>query len=190
VFHCAILLASIMEFPYDLGELFPQSACLQGSHANEAVKVRVTQYIRYIGPHVRLLQVGPDMLPSGASRGMFTKDRLFVVQQRVSEVLDRMGEGSAAAQGLKAPITSGLKVSDKSVSFSHVENRLFFQCRTHEEHSVYLLLDREANDGLGAVVGMLKVGRKNLFLLDSSGQQRETYAMCVLDFYVHERRQR
>ena len=31
---------------------------------------------------------------------------------------------------------------------------------------------------------------QNLFLLDNKGSQRETYPMCVLDFYVHESRQR
>ncbi len=35
-----------------------------------------------------------------------------------------------------------------------------------------------------------QVGRKNLFLLDRRGEQNETYAQCILDFYVHERRQR
>ena len=34
------------------------------------------------------------------------------------------------------------------------------------------------------------MGKKNLFLLDRSGSQNETLATCVLDFYVHESRQR
>jgi len=52
------------------------------------------------------------------------------------------------------------------------------------------LLDRFSNKGRGCVVGLLKVGRKNLFLLDRSGVQNEVYPMCVLDFYIHESRQR
>jgi alpha-tubulin N-acetyltransferase 1 len=40
------------------------------------------------------------------------------------------------------------------------------------------------------VVGLLKVGRKKLFLQDLLGVQRETEPMCVLDFYIHETRQR
>ena len=34
------------------------------------------------------------------------------------------------------------------------------------------------------------VGKKNLFLLDGNGGQNEVYPLCVLDFYVHESRQR
>ena len=39
-------------------------------------------------------------------------------------------------------------------------------------------------------MGLLKMGKKNLFLLDRKGDQNEVYPMCVLDFYVHESRQR
>ena len=35
-----------------------------------------------------------------------------------------------------------------------------------EGQAVYMLVDRTAGAGSGAVVGMLKVGRKKLFLLD------------------------
>ncbi len=35
-----------------------------------------------------------------------------------------------------------------------------------------------------------QVGHKNLFLVDGTGEQHETLAACVLDFYVHESRQR
>ena len=44
--------------------------------------------------------------------------------------------------------------------------------------------------GLGAVVGILKVGRKKLFVLDTHGNQTEMEPLCVLDFYVHESCQR
>jgi len=56
----------------------------------------------------------------------------------------------------------------------------------HSEHTVYILLDRESN----SVVGLLKVGKKNLFLIDGQGSQNEVYPLCVLDFYVQESRQR
>ena len=83
-----------------------------------------------------------------------------------------MGEASAGAQNLKNPITSGSKMM------------------TAEGHTVYLLVDRQGAGGQGAVVGMLKVGRKKLFLLDTSGKPNEMSPMCVLDFYVTEKRQR
>jgi GNAT superfamily N-acetyltransferase len=44
--------------------------------------------------------------------------------------------------------------------------------------------------GQGIVVGLLKVGRKKLFVFDAAGAHHEMQALCVLDFYVHESRQR
>ena len=44
--------------------------------------------------------------------------------------------------------------------------------------------------GHGAIVGILKVGWKRLFVYDRHGQQWEMNPLCVLDFYVHESRQR
>ena len=59
-----------------------------------------------------------------------------------------------------------------------------------EGQTVYMLVDRKAVSGAGAVVGMLKVGRKKLFLMDGCGKPNELSPLCVLDFYVTERRQR
>lgn len=42
----------------------------------------------------------------------------------------------------------------------------------------------------GSVVGMLKVGTKNLYVCDPHGETKPVMAPCVLDFYVHESRQR
>ena len=87
--------------------------------------------------------------------------------------------------------------------------------RNHPEHTVFLLVEGNA------VVGLLKVGKKNLFMVDQRGEQgrsmcfyftynstliglcffhyflnkrcvlqNEVYPLCVLDFYVHESRQR
>ena len=86
------------------------------------------------------LQVGSDLLPEGGSNlGIKT---IHAVQQRVSDILDAMGQASAVAQELRQPITSGAKL------------------RMQDEHVVYLLIDRSSNGGFGSVVGMLKVGKK------------------------------
>ena len=37
---------------------------------------------------------------------------------------------------------------------------------------------------------VFQVGKKNLFLLDRGGKQHEVTSNCILDFYVHESRQR
>lgn len=95
-----------------------------------------------------------------------------LVQQQVAAVLDVMGEASAKAQGLKTAITSGVKF------------------RTADDQTAYILVDRFGNGGKGSVVGLLKVGRKKLFLLDEVGKPNELVPLCVLDFYVAERRQR
>ena len=42
----------------------------------------------------------------------------------------------------------------------------------------------------GLVVGLLKVGRKSLYVFDNHGETQNVTALCVLDFYVHESRQR
>ena len=85
-------------------------------------------------------QVGSDLLPEGGSNlGIKT---MHSVQQRVSDILDAMGQASAIAQDLRQPITSGAKL------------------RMQDEHVAYLLIDRTSNDGFGSVVGLLKVGKK------------------------------
>lgn len=43
---------------------------------------------------------------------------------------------------------------------------------------------------MGSVVGFLKVGAKHLYVHDSHGQVHERTPLCVLDFYVHESKQR
>ena len=40
------------------------------------------------------------------------------------------------------------------------------------------------------MIGLLKVGKKKLFIRADTGQIKEIEPMCVLDFYVHESVQR
>ncbi|XP_012254167.1 alpha-tubulin N-acetyltransferase [Athalia rosae] len=92
-------------------------------------------------------------------------------QRQLTRILDEMGEASAKAQGLSKSITSAQKLRDT-------------------DHLVYLLVDAEANRGKGSVVGLLKTGSKNLFMFDETGGCYQLQPRCVLDFYVHECRQR
>jgi alpha-tubulin N-acetyltransferase 1 len=46
------------------------------------------------------------------------------------------------------------------------------------------------SSNLGSVIGFLKVGVKHLYVYDSHGQVHERTPLCVLDFYVHESKQR
>ncbi|KAI4477530.1 hypothetical protein M0804_012647 [Polistes exclamans] len=92
-------------------------------------------------------------------------------QRQIKKILDDMGEASAKAQGLSKPITSASKLRDT-------------------DHIVYLLVDSEANNNLGSVVGLLKTGSKNLFMFDETGANYQLKPRCILDFYIHESRQR
>ncbi|XP_023336251.1 alpha-tubulin N-acetyltransferase 1 [Eurytemora carolleeae] len=112
--------------------------------------------------------VRSDLIPEGYSGEL----NHSLVQQQVSSILDAMGEASSKAQGLKQQITSGLKF------------------RQTEGQTAYILVDKYSNGGKGSVIGLLKVGHKTLFLLDSEGKSQEMIPNCVLDFYVEERRQR
>lgn len=85
-------------------------------------------------------------------------------------VIDKLGIASSKAQGLRRPVTSTSKLRDS-------------------DHLIYLLKD-EQNRELGAAIGFLKIGYKTLFVYDKNGTIHEMTPMCVLDFYIHESRQR
>ncbi|GAB6021946.1 Alpha-tubulin N-acetyltransferase 1 [Chamberlinius hualienensis] len=91
------------------------------------------------------------------------------VIERISVVINRMGEASAKAQGLHHTITTYNKL---------------LEC----DQTLYLVKDDINNKCV--VVGILKVGRKKLFLQDSEEKLHEMDPLCVLDFYIHENYQR
>ena len=80
-------------------------------------------------------------------------------------VIDTMGKLSSKAQKLKTIITtmSKFKSTDQRLYISHANER---------------------------VIGILKIGEKQLFYRDMIGDIKEIYCTCVLDFYVHESCQR
>lgn len=90
---------------------------------------------------------------------------------RLFEIVNKMGEASARAQGLAGAITTGRRLETS-------------------DHHLYIMKDPEGSRGKGAVIGILKIGRKRLFVYDRHGQQWEMNPLCILDFYVHESRQR
>jgi alpha-tubulin N-acetyltransferase 1 len=92
--------------------------------------------------------------------------RTFAASREVCELVDRMGRASSTAQGLKSVITTASRF------FASSDNLLFILV--------------EGN----AVVGILKTGVRKLFYTDNLGRIKEISPLCVLDFYVHESRQR
>ncbi|XP_071821019.1 uncharacterized protein [Apostichopus japonicus] len=92
-------------------------------------------------------------------------------KQNLEVVIDAMGKASAKAQGLGGAITTAYKMR-------------------YSDHRLYVMKESHSNSGRGSVVGILKVGRKVLFVLDHHSNQVEMKPMCILDFYVHESCQR
>ncbi|CAF4395495.1 unnamed protein product [Rotaria socialis] len=90
---------------------------------------------------------------------------------RLTSIIDALGDASFRAQGLPGPVTTARKfrISD---------------------HRLYLVKNSSDHNNLGSVVGFLKVGAKNLFVHDSHGQVHERTPLCLLDFFVHESKQR
>ncbi|XP_060562024.1 alpha-tubulin N-acetyltransferase 1-like isoform X2 [Ruditapes philippinarum] len=86
-------------------------------------------------------------------------------------VIDRMGEASSKAQGLYTIITTGRKLQ-------------------LSDHILYVMKDASGHGGRGTVIGILKIGHKKLFVYTNHGHVNEMEPLCVLDFYVHESRQR
>ncbi|XP_060069773.1 alpha-tubulin N-acetyltransferase 1-like [Ylistrum balloti] len=94
------------------------------------------------------------------------------LRSQLFTVIDKMGEASSRAQGLHGTITGGRKLQ-------------------LADHILYIMKDaNNNNNGSGAVVGILKIGHKKLFVYDRNGAVHELEPICVLDFYVHESRQR
>jgi len=83
-------------------------------------------------------------------------------------LIQKMGTLSAKAQRLPSIITTYEKMRISS-------------------HNTYILL-HETNPNVA--IGFIRVGRKNLFLIDRYGRHHEVEPLCVLDFYVHEACQR
>ena len=93
------------------------------------------------------------------------------LRKQLDKIIDALGTASSKAQGLHTVITTASKLQ-------------------YSDHELYILKDARANGGRGAAVGMIKVGRKTLFLLDMHGVQNEMVPLCVMDFYVHNTKQR
>ncbi|CAH0546557.1 unnamed protein product [Brassicogethes aeneus] len=116
----------------------------------------------------QIVAINHNLIPPG-----FSGDRrqLWDSVSKVTEIVNALGESSAAAQGLTKAITTADRLRNS-------------------EHKLFLLIDPDHNNGKGAISGMLKVGKKTLYLFDREGNHFQVTPLCILDFYVHESRQR
>lgn len=122
------------------------------------------------------LHVDGSSLPSRPSyrgRGPFPVSPESLDElEKLEHVIDVLGERSAKAQNLPAPITSSEKLARTS-------------------HRIYILVNHVENEKT-TVVGLLKVGHKQLFLSadEEEAALRCVTPLCLLDFYVCEQQQR
>lgn len=95
-----------------------------------------------------------------------------------SQVINEMGDRSAIAQGL----VNG-RGAPNPITVAHTLGET--------NARLYLLAQPDGRTGAPLLVGLLKVGHKNLFHSDANGRMHELpNQACVLDFYVHEQYQR
>lgn len=104
-------------------------------------------------------------------RGWNSSTRNRLEYQELYQIINAIGEASSFAQGLNNVITTADKLQNS-------------------DHFLYLMKERDDSIGQTLVVGMLKIGRKKLFLLNQDQRTKECAPLCVLDFYIHESRQR
>lgn len=84
----------------------------------------------------------------------------------VSNAIDKFGELSSKAQGLKTTITTTSKY------LLSPDQKLYIKCKDN------------------TIIGYVKTGIKKLFISDRNGKINEILPLCFLDFYVHESQQR
>ena len=113
----------------------------------------------------------PRELPVGADIARYDASTLCSMRGpsagALASTVDAMAMLSCRAQRLAEPISTAEKL------------------HSNPGQRLYMMFDQAAH----LAVGILKVGRKHLFIMDVA-RQHEIEPLCVLDFYVHESRQR
>lgn len=115
-----------------------------------------------------IIKIYNNLLPENFKGDKKTADD---VATKIEEIINKLGQASANAQNLSQPITTAEKFINK-------------------DQNIYLLIDEKGQSGRGNVTGILKTGRKKLYLFDDKGEQKQVFPICLLDFYIHESQQR
>ncbi|KAK2713923.1 alpha-tubulin N-acetyltransferase 1-like [Artemia franciscana] len=93
--------------------------------------------------------------------------------RQLQDSIDELGLMSQDAQGLSKTITSCSILYNNSDQFLYI----LFPCYSSSWEEQL-------------PIGLLKVGRKKLFLMGKNGEQSEAYPVCILDFYIQDEYQR
>eukprot|EP00824_Muranothrix_gubernata_P017699 TRINITY_DN3611_c0_g1_i3.p1 TRINITY_DN3611_c0_g1~~TRINITY_DN3611_c0_g1_i3.p1 ORF type:complete len:263 (+),score=39.53 TRINITY_DN3611_c0_g1_i3:540-1328(+) len=107
----------------------------------------------------------PRVLRSAAVVALDANPMRHHMTPELQQVVDAMGLASMKAQGLSCVLTTCSKIMT-----------------THQR--LYIASEEKK------VLGILKVGTKQLFVWRETGRICEITPLCVLDFFVHESRQR
>lgn len=121
------------------------------------------------------------------------------IKDSIETWIDILGSESAAAQGLKQPITSSLILRNGSlrinspIKFTDWIYLLISLDETVNDEGQFGLSDKESNskENVFTPVGFLRFGKRSLFLSDPSVNQtlvRVKDATCALDFYLRQQR--
>ncbi|GAB0100596.1 Alpha-tubulin N-acetyltransferase [Sergentomyia squamirostris] len=124
-------------------------------------RFNVAQYFK-----TPIIKVTNTLLPAAKYED---KRAVLDATSKISEIINDVGEASARAQGLTRAVTTAQKLRNS-------------------DHIVYLMSEKQGKNGV--VTGLLKVGVKSLYVFDADGETHKVNAPCVLDFYIHESRQR
>ncbi|KAK0398302.1 hypothetical protein QR680_002522 [Steinernema hermaphroditum] len=120
-----------------------------------------------------IMEVKADFTPMlGPSLVRLDPMRVKQLQnETLYQAIDELCKMSAQAMNIKCPLTTCEKliVSD---------------------NTLYLVWERDEEKSVSRLIGLLKVGRKKLFLYDNDRNTYEGELLCLLDFYVHHSGQR
>ncbi|TPX71374.1 hypothetical protein SpCBS45565_g01112 [Spizellomyces sp. 'palustris'] len=145
-----------------------------------------------------------------------TLPRNPTILERVIEIIDELGVASAKvaslgrasasrklAQGLRHPVTTTDKLqsnpSHRIYIMKHEDPPVNWSCAASNSVVSGVLGTSDPYGETTAmmsgrtstkVVGMIKLGVKNLFVMDEFGRHLQISPLCVLDIYVHEAYQR
>ncbi|XP_035224986.1 alpha-tubulin N-acetyltransferase 1-like isoform X2 [Stegodyphus dumicola] len=152
-----------MEFPFEIGRIFPGKITVIDIKDSSSVKIYDLESEYDDNPANNSNWI--YYISGNASLDMQVKWKI----EQLEIIIDSLGQASAKAQGLNSPVTTFKKFLN-----SH-----------HQK--IYTIRDLAEPR---SVIGMLKVGIKRLFICDELGAQNEVDPICVLDFYIHESKQR
>uniref|UniRef100_A0A183UQV9 N-acetyltransferase domain-containing protein n=1 Tax=Toxocara canis TaxID=6265 RepID=A0A183UQV9_TOXCA len=85
---------------------------------------------------------------------------------RLYSAIDELALLSAKAMQLRQPLTTCEKI-------------------VNADNVLYIMWEKDEQKGVSRLIGMLKVGRKQLFLYDREMKTYEGELLALLDFYVH-----